>query len=204
MRNRYNPYAKSGQDQYGKVCFYIYNDDGTQVIGPTGPKFCYSAEKAAEMVKKAESAGKRVSPSSVSPGPRTAPGPVSGASPAQGSREANIAYLESRFPALLPLLNHHLVKSMEGIWGRMEGRTEPKTIKGIEVRHKYAVLWSRKFMHAGKEHTVPEFTVDLKTLELARADGNGHPRPEWKFGHIDEVIARGQTLHPRSNPMGWV
>jgi hypothetical protein len=68
-----NPYHKPGVDPSGRTCFYIYNDDGSPVTGPTGPKFCYSPEKAAEMVAKAERAGLRVSPSAVSPGPRQAP-----------------------------------------------------------------------------------------------------------------------------------
>jgi hypothetical protein len=73
-----NPYHKPGQDQYGRVCFFIYNDDGSQVVGPTGPKFCYSVEKAEEMVRKAEAAGLRVSPSAVSPGPRPTPAAPTG------------------------------------------------------------------------------------------------------------------------------
>ena len=68
-----NPYHKPGRDQFGKVCFYIYNDDGSQVVGPMGPRFCYDAGKADLMVQKAEREGKRVSPSAVSPGPRAAP-----------------------------------------------------------------------------------------------------------------------------------
>lgn len=68
-----NPYHAQGRDQWGKVCFYIYNDDGTHVVGPMGPRFCYDADKAALMVQKAEREGKRVSPSAVSPGPRPAP-----------------------------------------------------------------------------------------------------------------------------------
>jgi len=66
-----NPYHKQGRDQYGKVCFYIYNDDGSPVLTGTGsPQWCYQPEKAEEMVRKAERRGLRVSPSAVSPGPR--------------------------------------------------------------------------------------------------------------------------------------
>jgi hypothetical protein len=72
----YNPYAKPGSDPHGKACFYIYNDDGTQAVGPTGPKFCYSAEKAQEIIKKVEARGGSVSASPVSPGPRAAPRPT--------------------------------------------------------------------------------------------------------------------------------
>jgi hypothetical protein len=69
-----NPYHKSGRDQWGKVCFYIYNDDGTPVLTGSGtPQWCYQPEKAEEMVRKAERRGLRVSPSAVSPGPRPAP-----------------------------------------------------------------------------------------------------------------------------------
>ena len=224
----FNPYHKKEIGPQGTVCFYIYNDDGTKVVGPMGPKYCYSVEKAEQFVKKAEAAGKRVSPSSVSPGPRVTeptgpfgqeerppvdPRPEGPPRPTTaGTKERNLAYLQSRMPALTPILNHHLVKSSEGMWGRVYGTTgRPDSIYGIrEVtpRHTYAVLHSKPWKErvAGtsetKMHYPAEFVVNLNTLELSRSDGNGHPRPEYNFGHIDEVIARGQTLKPRNNPFG--
>jgi hypothetical protein len=257
----YNPYHKQAIGPQGTVCFYIYNDDGTHVVGPTGPKYCYSLEKAEQFVKKAEAAGKRVSPSSVSPGPRVQeptgpfghqkqegdppgwfsqkqegdppgwfsqkqegdpPGPFGQESwtpvdkpqrPATASTKAtNLKILESRMAQLIPILNYHLVKSSEGRWGTVYGTTgRPDSIYGIrEVtpRHTYAVLHSKpwKSRVAGTSdtemHYPAEFVVNLNTLELSRSDGNGHPRPEYNFGHIDEVIARGRTLKPRNNPFG--
>jgi hypothetical protein len=71
-----NPYHQQGRDQWGKVCFYIYNDDGTPVLTAMGqPQWCYTPEKAAVMIAKATRAGYRTSPSAVSPGPRPAAGP---------------------------------------------------------------------------------------------------------------------------------
>jgi len=71
MKYDENPYHKQGRDQYGKVCFYIYNDDGSPVLTGAGtPQWCYQPDKAEEMVRKAERRGLRVSPSAVSPGPR--------------------------------------------------------------------------------------------------------------------------------------
>ena len=239
MRNRYNPYAKPGQDQYGKVCFYIYNDDGTQVTGPTGPKFCYSAEKAAEMVKKAESAGKRVSPSSVSPGPRTAPGPAAHgrdreqsdfsytvdrdasrfsytvdrdtsrfSPPTPRSSRPVIAVLESKFAQLAPILNHHLVMSyaQSNAAPLEQAKRRAPRVQGIEARKKYAVIHSGTYPDrlTQQKRIVPEFVVNMETMEISRSDENGQPRDRWNFGTIDEVIARGQTLKPRQNPMGWV
>ena len=248
----YNPYHKKEIGPQGTVCFYIYNDDGTKVVGPGGPKYCYSLDKAELFVKKAEAAGKRVSPSSVSPGPRVTepPGPFGhrgqeGDPPGWDARQAqrqeadppgwfkqeswtpvdkpqrpvtasakttNLKILESRMAQLIPILNYHLVKSSEGRWGTVYGTTgRPDSIYGIrEVtpRHTYAVLHSKPWKERlrgtsdTEMHYPPEFVVNLNTLELSRSDGNGHPRPEYNFGHIDEVIARGQTLKPRSNPRG--
>jgi hypothetical protein len=79
-----NPYVKQGKDPHGKTCFYIYNDDGSQAVGPSGPRFCYSSDKAQEIIKKVEAAGLRASPSSVSPGPRPQ---ASGAAPGGYVRE---------------------------------------------------------------------------------------------------------------------
>jgi hypothetical protein len=233
----YNPYHKQAIGPQGTVCFYIYNDDGTHVVGPTGPKYCYSLDKAELFVKKAEAAGKRVSPSSVSPGPRVTepPGPFEhrgqeGDPPGWFRQEAwppvdkpprpatpstkatNLKVLESRMAQLVPILNHHLVKSSEGTWGAVYGtKGRPDSIYGIrEVtpRHTYAVLHSKPWKERlrgtsdTEMHYPPEFVVNLNTLELSRSDGNGHPRPEYNFGHIDEVIARGRTLKPRNNPLG--
>jgi hypothetical protein len=78
LRRLWNPYHKPGKDQWGKVCFYIYNDDGSQVMSASGPRFCYKIEKAEEMVREAERRGLRVSPSPVSPGPRPAPAAAPG------------------------------------------------------------------------------------------------------------------------------
>ena len=233
----YNPYHKQEIGPQGTVCFYIYNDDGTKVVGPMGPKYCYSLDKAELFVKKAEAAGKRVSPSSVSPGPRVQkptgpfghqqqegdpPGPFGQESwtpvdkpsrPATPSTKiTNLKILESRMAQLIPILNYHLVKSSEGMWGTVYGTTgRPDSIYGIrEVtpRHTYAVLHSKPWKSRvpgtsdTEMHYPAEFVVNLNTLELSRSDGNGHPRPEYNFGHIDEVIARGQTLKPRNNPYG--
>lgn len=200
MYRRHNPYAKQGADQHGRVCFYIYNDDGSQVVGPTGPKFCYSAEKAAEMIKKAEGAGKRVSPSSVSPGPRAAaPPPAAAPAAASKTRDANAAYLASRFEQLRPILDRHLQASAEGIWGGVRGtRGRPRRVEGIEERRKYAVIHSGTNGKRNSTRVDPEFAVDLETLHIARADDDGRPRPGWDYGHIDDVIARGRALPPDS------
>jgi ADP-ribose pyrophosphatase YjhB (NUDIX family) len=189
-----NPYYK--EQAPGSRCFYIYNDDGTQVTGPTGPKFCFSEEKAKEMVAKAERAGFRVSPSSVSPGPRhtTAPLPPPYRAPVSGP----VRYIESRFELLRPILNHHLVMSVERPHRGGEGATGvAPTVKGIHPRIKYAVIHSG-IRASGKVR--PEFVVDMATMEISRADYDGLPREGWNYGTIDEVIERGRTLKPRENP----
>lgn len=206
----YNPYHKQAIGPQGTVCFYIYNDDGTHVIGPTGPKYCYSLDKAELFVKKAEAAGKRVSPSSVSPGPRTVepPGPfASGASarppsatPPRGTQKASTSpasFIEARFERLRPILNHHLVMSNDRLhWGGEVSGTAPQ-VAGIDPRRKYAVIFSVG-RNSGRQ--IPEFVVNMNNMEISRADKDGQPRPEWNFGTIDEVIARGRTLKPRNNP----
>jgi hypothetical protein len=108
----YNPYAKPGSDPHGKACFYIYNDDGTQAVGPTGPKFCYSADKAQEIIKKVEAAGQRVSPSSVSPGPRPqASGAAPGGYVRDRVREAAEQPIRHRYK-----VGDHLVGRERGTW----------------------------------------------------------------------------------------
>jgi hypothetical protein len=208
----YNPYAKPGTDPHGKSCFYIYNDDGTPAMSASGPRFCYSSEKAEQLIEKVTRAGFRVSPSATSPGPRPASADERSYA-APSVKERNLAILNSKMAALTPILNHHLVKSAESHWGRMRERVEPSTVHGIrEVtpRHKYAVIHSKPIRirrdanSAPELHYPAEFVVNLENLELSRADGNGQPRPEWNFGHVDEVISRGRTLKDRQNPKRWV
>ena len=218
MRFEENPFHKPGQDQYGRVCFYIYNDDGSQVVGPTGPKFCYTVEKAEEMVKKAEAAGKRVSPSAVSPGPRVAPAastaPLPAAPPPVPPQASSpgLTILESKFEQLRPILNHHLVMSYLASIRSMGMRTPEQAaqhapkVQGIAARKKYAVIHSGTATNraSGQKQIIPEFVVNMETMEISRSDPNGQPRDMWNFGTIDEVIARGVTLKPRQNPKGWV
>lgn len=201
-----NPYAKQGKDPHGKTCFYIYNDDGSQAVGPSGPRFCYSSDKAEQIIKKVEAAGLRVSPSSVSPGPQEprAPRPQHpepGAAPRRGMNPA-VDMLMARFEALRPILNHHLVMSNDRPhWGNPVSGKAPK-VQGIDVRRKYILIHSG---HDKMGRPVPEFVVNMENMEISRADENGQPRDWWNYGTVDEVIARGQTRHPRNNPMtDWV
>ena len=208
----FNPYHKQEIGPQGTVCFYIYNDDGTKVVGPGGPKYCYSLEKAEVFVAKAEAAGKRVSPSAVSPGPRTVepPGPFASgatarppsATPPRDTRQASTSpasFIEARFERLRPILNHHLVMSNDRLhWGGEVSGTAPQ-VAGIDPRRKYAVIFSVG-RNSGRQ--IPEFVVNMVNMEISRADKDGQPRPDWNFGTIDEVIARGRTLKPRSNPRG--
>jgi len=185
-----NPYHAQGRDQYGKVCFYIYNDDGSQVVGPTGPKYCYELPKAEEMVRKAERAGLRASPSPVSPGPR-ASAPIPPAPPPIPQRVSSpaLTLLESRLEALRPILNTHLAASAA------KHRTKVRTVAGIDPRRKYALIHSGSYTtRDGGTRFRPEFVVNLETMEISRADDNGQPRPGWNFGTVDAVIARGRTL----------
>lgn len=187
-----NPYHK--EQPPGSQCFYIYNDDGTPVTGPKGPKFCFSEAKAQAMVAQAERAGFRVSPSAVSPGPRQAAAPPPYRAPVSGP----VQFIESRFELLRPILNHHLVMSVERPHRGGEGATgKARTVQGIHPRSKYAVI------HSGlrADGTVrPEFSVNMATMEISRADYDGQPREGWNYGTLDEVIARGRTLKPRENP----
>jgi hypothetical protein len=187
-----NPYHK--EQPPGSQCFYIYNDDGTPVTGPTGPKYCFSEAKAKAMVAQAERAGFRVSPSAVSPGPRRAAAPPPYRAPVSGP----VQFIESRFELLRPILNHHLVMSVERPHRGGEGATgKARTVQGIHPRSKYAVI------HSGlrADGTVrPEFAVNMATMEISRADYDGQPREGWNYGTLDEVIARGRTLKPRENP----
>ena len=49
-RSRCNPHvAKKGTDEKGRVCYFIYNEDGTKTH-----RFCYSAEKAEQVIAKAD------------------------------------------------------------------------------------------------------------------------------------------------------
>ena len=193
-----NPYHKKEIGPQGTVCFYIYNDDGSKVVGPTGPKYCYSLDKAEDFVRKAERAGHRVSPSDVSPGSRKA-------QKATAERRAPVSgpmqYIEDRFELLRPILNQHLVMSVErphrdGVGSRGKART----VQGIQPRTIYAVI------HTGlrADGTVrPSFVVNMATMEISRADAEGRPREAWNYGTIDEVIARGKTLKPRNNPAAY-
>jgi hypothetical protein len=101
-----NPYHQQGRDQWGKVCFYIYNDDGTPVLTAMGqPQWCYTPEKAAVMIAKATRAGYRTSPSAVSPGPRPAAGPFTppaGAGPFGGGGAPGPFGAPGARPAPLP------------------------------------------------------------------------------------------------------
>ena len=190
LRRLWNPYHAQGRDQWGKVCFYIYNDDGTHVVGPMGPRFCYDPDKAALMVQKAEREGKRVSPSSVSPGPR-ASAPIPPAPPPVPQRVSSpaITLLESRLEALRPILDTHLAASSA------KHRTKVRTVAGIDPRRKYALIHSGSYTtRDGGSRFRPEFVVNLETMEISRADDNGQPRPGWNFGTVDSVIARGRTL----------
>jgi hypothetical protein len=185
-----NPYHAPGRDQWGKVCFYIYNDDGTHVVGPMGPRFCYDPDKAALMVQKAEREGKRVSPSAVSPGPRAA-GPIPPAPPPVPQRVSSpaLTLLESRLDALRPILNTHLAASSA------KHRTKVRTVAGIDPRRKYALIHSGSYTtRDGGSRFRPEFVVNLETMEISRSDDHGQPRPGWNFGTVDAVIARGRTL----------
>jgi len=227
MRNFFidNPYYREHTDQYGKICFYIYNDDGTPVLTGAGtPQWCYNKDKAELMIRKAERAGYRVSPSAVSPGPRVAPtpGPFGGgaaptpgpfapsaappppraapsAPPSSGGSanvRAAVTEIERKFGRLKPILDQHLVYSHDRIhYGRPVSGSAP-TVAGIDPRKKFAVIFS--LGRTGRQH--PEFVVNMETMEISRADENGRPRDMWNFGTIDEVIARGRTLRPRENP----
>lgn len=199
MQFSHNPTYRAGRDQHGRNCFFIYNDDGTPAMGASGQRYCYSEEKAQQMVGRARPAGAASPPRAApeeAPPPRAAPEEAK-AKPA--AVHPNLATLERRFTRLKPILDHHLVMSHDQPhWGgKISGRAP--TVKGIEPRRKYAVIHSgmRTDRH-GKTKVVPEFVVNLETLELSRADENGQPRDFWNFGHIDEVISRGVTLKPRS------
>lgn len=81
-------------------------------------------------------------------------------------------------------------------WGGEVSGTAPQ-VAGIDPRRKYAVIFSVG-RNSGRQ--IPEFVVNMNNMEISRADKDGQPRPEWNFGTIDEVIARGRTLKPRNNP----
>jgi hypothetical protein len=93
---------------------------------------------------------------------------------------------------LRPILNHHLVMSVERPHRGGEGATGvAPTVKGIHPRIKYAVIHSG-IRASGKVR--PEFVVDMATLEISRADYDGLPREGWNYGTIDEVIERVQAV----------
>lgn len=51
-RNRDNPQYREGRDRTGRVCLQFFNDDGSPYMTELGHKFCYSTEKAEEILRK--------------------------------------------------------------------------------------------------------------------------------------------------------
>lgn len=51
-RNRDNPQYREGRDRTGRVCLQFFNDDGSPYMTELGHKFCYSTDKAEEILRK--------------------------------------------------------------------------------------------------------------------------------------------------------
>jgi len=51
-RNRDNPQYREGRDRTGRVCLQFFNDDGSPYMTELGHKFCYTTDKAEEILRK--------------------------------------------------------------------------------------------------------------------------------------------------------
>lgn len=184
-RYRRNPhYAVEGKDEYGKVCYFIYNDDGTKTH-----RFCFTPEKVQDIIDKADRVEARLlKKTAASDTPPPLPGaPRPPRKPRAGKADATTRSLR----ALTPLLNRHIKATCARMGGR--GAVErygsasycesPPTIIGFEKKVRY--------IYALGSTGQQEFRIAPDTGEVWRLSAAGSP---WLLGTITEILRRRKTV----------
>ena len=186
-RYRRNPhYAVEGKDEYGKVCYFIYNDDGTKTH-----RFCFTPEKVQDIIDKAD----RVEARQLK---RDTPPPLPGERRTRKPRPVKKAVRPSAIispefmgvlTALVPLMNFHIRKTCatpftaQARYGRQSYCKNPPHISGFDKK--------RRYIYAMGSTGQQEFRIASDTGEVWRLSAAGSP---WYLGTATEILSRGKTV----------